>query len=72
MSIDRRTTNPGRRERLAGKRHRRGLIWSSWMPPMSRALKVGRKHGRRWAMRSLAVDDGRKTGGAKRVKSLDR
>lgn len=78
MSLDRRTTNTGKREREARKRHRR-----AWMvtrrnhtmianhgyflryPPGAEAvpLKLGRKHYLRWVKQSLAVADSRKTGG---------
>ena len=57
MSLDRRTTNEGRRERQARKRRKRARIWYSCMGSGSKTLKVGRKHMRRWAKRSLAVDD---------------
>jgi hypothetical protein len=60
MSLDRRTTNPGKREREARKRLRRGLVWSSDMAPGTAPLKLGHEHIRRWAKRSLAVADSRK------------
>ena len=50
MSLDRRTTNPGRREREARKRHRRAAIWSQ---SQDRWLKLGHKHMQRWAKRNL-------------------
>lgn len=62
MSLDRRTTNPGKREREAGKRHRRALVWSSNMGAAAVPLKLGHKHFQRWAKRSQAVADGRKAG----------
>ena len=50
MSLDRRTTNPGRREREARKRHRRAAIWSQ---SQDRWLKLGHKHMQRWIKRNL-------------------
>lgn len=47
--------NPGKRERLAGKRHKRATIWSSNWPSGSEPLKVGSKHFRRWIRGSLSV-----------------
>lgn len=44
MSFERRHGNPGKREREARKRHRRGRVWSSTMPAASAPLKVGRTH----------------------------
>ena len=47
--------NPGRREREAGKRHRRGSVISAateWKP-----LKLGRKHFGRWMGRFMCVAD---------------
>jgi len=63
MSLDRRTTNPGKREREARKRHRRALVWPTRMGAEAVPLKLGHKHFQRWAKRSLAVADGRKLGG---------
>jgi hypothetical protein len=56
MSYKRR--NPGKREREAGKRHRRAVVYSNrteWEP-----LKLGREHLRRWTVRSMCVADSRK------------
>ena len=79
MSCDRRSANPGRREREAGKRHRRawvveydgggatcaGFRYFLSYPPGAGAvpLKLGRKHYRRWCRRYQAVADSRKPGG---------
>jgi len=50
MSL-RRTTNPGRREREAGKRHRRAILYT-WRCEDGRTaavrLKLGLRHRRRW------------------------
>ena len=54
MSLERRTTNPGKRERVARKRHKRGLCGSG-----GEAFKLGRKHFRRWIFKHLAVADSR-------------
>ncbi len=77
MSLDRRTTNLGRYEREARKRHRRAWVlvdgnvtmtanhgyFLSYPPGAEAApLRLGRKHYKRWAKRSLAVFDSRKTG----------
>jgi len=60
--------NPGRREREAGKRHRRGGVVvhtaAEW-----KLLKLGREHSRRWWSNSMCVADSRKTE-AKTVKEL--
>lgn len=58
-----RYTNPGKREREAGKRHRRVCVWSSDMEAEAVPLKLGRKHYQRWLRRSLVVADGRKARG---------
>ena len=63
MSEERRTSNPGKRERQARKRHRRGHYWNSNMAAEAEPLKVGREHSRRCAARfwqSLAVADAEK------------
>lgn len=57
MSLDRRTTNPGKREREARKRRRRARVWCSSMGAEAAPLKLGRKHFRGWVRRSLAVAD---------------
>jgi len=62
MSLDRRTTNPGKREREARKRHRRAIAWSSDMGAVAVPLNLGHKHMRRWVKRSLAVANSRKAG----------
>ena len=62
LSLIRRTTNPGRRERQAGKRRRRARYWSSNMGAVADPLKFGPKHFRRFLRRDLAVVDSRKTG----------
>ena len=59
MSMDRRTTNPGKRERVARNRQRRCQLWI-WDANGGRTYKLGREHSRRWAMRSLTVADSRK------------
>lgn len=58
MSSVRRHENPGRRERLAGKRRRRGISYhydpaSGWG-----SFKVGSRHSRRLAAQVMAVADG--------------
>ena len=60
MSV-RRLHNPGKREREAGKRHRRALIFSSYATDegaVTETLKLGRKHFRRWS-RNLHLGCGR-------------
>jgi hypothetical protein len=58
MSV-RRLHNPGKREREAGKRHRRAFIHSSYDGgAVTETLKLGRKHFRRWS-RSLHLGCGR-------------
>ena len=65
-SMERRTTNPGKREREARKRHRRGPTWTS----MTGWLKLGRKHSSRfYRALHLSVADAEKPG-AERVMSL--
>jgi hypothetical protein len=49
-----RRNNPGKRERQAGKRHRRARIT---MGAMSVTLKVGHKHFRRCMRRFFSVAD---------------
>lgn len=58
MSFERRTMNPGKREREARKRHRRGSCWrSAWSADVA-PLKLGRKHAGRWMRKThLAVAD---------------
>jgi len=72
MSLDRRTTNPGKREREAGKRHRRARIWTSGMGAEAAPLKLGSRHFQRWVKRSLAVADSRKAGGQRALESARR
>ena len=64
MSYERRKTNPGKRERAAGKRHRRGaeLIHGRW-------FKRGSRHFLRSLKIHLVVADAEKSG-PERVKSL--
>ena len=72
MSLERRADNPGKREREAGKRHRRAWVvvkgnvtivadhsFFTTYPPGAEAvpLKLGRKHFRRWTRRRQAVAD---------------
>ena len=52
-----RRSNPGKREREAKKRHRRGLCWSNSRPAESEPLKLGRKHTLRWIRRGPSVAD---------------
>lgn len=61
--------NPGKREREAGKRHRR----AGYSGPASewKLLKLGQKHFRRWLSRSMCVADSRKQE-AKTAKELPR
>ena len=54
----------GKRERAAGKRHRRMGYWSTSLPPMVGWLKLGRKHFRR--MCHLEVADSEISGGQSR------
>lgn len=72
MSLDRRTTNPGKREREARKRHRRACVWSSDMGADVAPLKLGHKHFQRWVRRSLVVADNRKSKLAKGAEESDR
>jgi hypothetical protein len=44
----------GKRERVAGKRHKRGVIYSP-LPSGSEPLKLGRKHFQRFMRKCLAV-----------------
>jgi hypothetical protein len=53
MSLARRTTNPGRREREARKRHGRARVYAG---AETEPLKLGRKHFRRWVGRLLTED----------------
>lgn len=71
-SRERRFKNPGRREREAGKRHRRAWVLEEgnctvnanhsyflrWPPENGgKPLRLGRKHFSRWMRRHLAVAD---------------
>lgn len=49
--------NQGRREREAGKRHRRGQVWSSHMPAGQSPLKLGNKKTGIFLSKSFAVLD---------------
>ena len=62
MSFGRIFDNPGKREREAGKRHRRARVWSGDMGAEAVPLKLGRKHFLRWLKRSLEVADNRNVG----------
>jgi len=53
MGSSRRHDNPGKREREAGKRHRRARVWNSDMGAVAVPLKLGRNHFQRWLKRSL-------------------
>jgi hypothetical protein len=44
MSSERRHANPGKKERQARKRHRRGSVWVSTWGSGTAPLKAGRKH----------------------------
>jgi hypothetical protein len=64
----RRFANPGKREREAGKRHRRGQIYSAAMTDW---LKLGHKHFSRSIRSSLlSVADSRNARSQGRVMSL--
>lgn len=52
----------GRREREAGKRHRRGSVWCSNWPAGSEPLKLGHKHSLR-ALRIPVADIEKPRGG---------
>lgn len=52
-------TNPGKREREAGKRHRRACVWTTDMGAATKPLKLGRKHSMRHMRRWLGVADSR-------------
>ena len=54
MSARRRSQNPGRRERQAGKRHRRGLVWQMGQAAVQGPLKVGHRHLGRILSRHLS------------------
>ena len=57
----RRHDNPGKREREARKRHRRGRYWSSTAAD-TEPLKLGRKHSLRWCRRqAMTVADAETT-----------
>jgi hypothetical protein len=67
-SMMRRIVNPGKREREARKRHRRGQVF---MAPMTDWLKLGHKHFSRFIGSShLTVADAEKPGTGKSVMSL--
>ena len=72
MSIERRTTNPGRREREARKRNRRALYWSSSWGAEAEPLKLGRKHADRHFKIILAVADSRNAGRQRALESARR
>lgn len=57
--MERRHENPGRREREAGKRHRRAQLWRSEWGAEAGPLKLGRKHMSRETRRifSMTVAD---------------
>jgi hypothetical protein len=63
MSL-RRSTNPGRRERAAGKRHKRTETYTLGSDPQP--LKLGRKHLGRKLKGILTVADSRKASKSKR------
>jgi hypothetical protein len=52
--------NPGKREREAGKRHRRGGVGLRNSATEWKLLKLGQKHFMRWLSRSMCVADSRK------------
>jgi hypothetical protein len=54
--------NPGRRERLAGKRHRRAIVWSNAWPSGSAPLKVGSRHFGRCMRERLSVAENENLG----------
>lgn len=56
--VSRNRSNPGRREREAGKRHRRARVFTGTLPGW---LKLGRKHFRRWTGFSMFVADTERT-----------
>ena len=62
MSLERRTINPGRRERRARKRHRRAIIWFSRWGAEAEPLKVSHRHRGRLFGLILAVSDSRNAG----------
>jgi hypothetical protein len=72
MSRMRRHENPGRRERLARKRHRRAHIWRGQWGAEAVPLKVGRVHSWRMMIRVLAVADRRNAGGERALESARR
>lgn len=55
MSYERRHTNPGRRERAAGKRHRRGTVSSFCGAAVLGPLKAGSCHIKRHFLRFDAL-----------------
>ena len=52
--VSRNRCSPGRREREAGKRHRRARVLTGTLPGW---LKLGREHFRRWTGFSMIVAD---------------
>lgn len=70
MKGSQRYRNPGKRERQAGKRHRRARVFSNWedVGALHGGLKVGPKHLRRHLSRAfgfhsaLAVADAENSG----------
>ena len=60
MGMLRRIRNPGKRERLAGKRYRRASVWCSNWGAETSPLKRGSRHFMRGFRRYLAVVDSRK------------
>jgi hypothetical protein len=61
----------GKREREAGKRHRRARIWLGQWGAEAAPLKLGRKHMSRLS-KHLFVADSRKTGGERALVSARR
>ena len=69
MSL-RRSTNPGKHERAARKRHRRASLWCGKWGAAAEPLRLGREHYRRLAARDFkAVADAEKPGAADRYES---
>ncbi len=65
MSSARRHANPGKRERQARKRHRRGSVWFGGWAAGAPPLKVGLKHARRvWRKTSWLCPMPKGRGGA--------
>lgn len=55
MRGSRRYRNPGKRERQAGKRHRRAHVWMTGMGALHGGLKVGPKHSGRLLSRFFGL-----------------